>query len=139
VIILDTNVLSELTRARPAAAVLAWLDALPASEVATTAITAAELRHGVARLAEGARKSALAAAVEAILGEDLAGRVHPFDAPAAVHYAELVTHRERSGRPINLPDAQIAAICRAHQSVLATRNINDFTDTGIELIDPWTA
>jgi hypothetical protein len=138
VIILDTNVLSELTRARPAAAVLAWLDELPASEVATTAITAAELRYRVARLSDGARKSALAAAVEAILGEDLAGRVHPFDTQAEVHYAELVTHRERSGRPINLPDEQIAAICRAHQSVLATRNINDFTDTGIDLFNPWT-
>lgn len=138
-IILDTNVLSELTRTVPAPAVLAWLDGLPAADVATTAVTAAELRYGVARLPDGARKAALTTAVNAMLTVDFAGRVHPFDATAAAHYAVLVTDRERLGRPINLPDAQIAAICRTQHTALATRNIRDFTDTGIELINPWAA
>ena len=138
-IILDTNVVSELTRMTPTAAVLDWLDAQPAAGVATTAITAAELLYGVARLPDGARKNALTGAVHALLTEDLDGRVEPFDAAAAVHYADLVTTRERVGQPISIPDAQIAAICRAHRASLATRNTSDFTGTGIDLIDPWAS
>ena len=138
-IILDTNVVSELTRMTPATAVLDWLDAQPAADVATTAITAAELLYGVARLPDGARKNALTGAVHALLTDDLDGRVEPFDAAAAAHYADLVTARERAGQPISIPDAQIAAICRVRRASLATRNTSDFTGTGIDLIDPWAS
>ena len=138
-IILDTNVLSELTRVTPASAVLNWLDAQPTTAVATTAITAAELLYGVARLPDGARKTALTGAVHALLTEDLAGRIEPFDSAAATHYADLITARDRAGHPISIPDAQIAAICRARQASLATRNTGDFTGTGIDLIDPWAS
>lgn len=136
-IILDTNVLSELIRGVPDPAVLAWLDALPGAEVSTTAITAAELLYGVARLPEGRRRTALTEAVRAMLAEDFAGRVEPFDGVAATHYAAVVTGRERLGRPIDAADAQIAAICRARSAVLATRNTKDFAETGVELINPW--
>ena len=136
-IILDTNVLSELIRPVPDRAVLAWLDAMPAAEVATTAITAAELLYGVARLPEGRRRTALTGAVHAMLAEDLAGRVEPFDARAADRYAVVVTRRERLGLPIGIADAQIAAICLARRCILATRNTKDFTDTDVELINPW--
>jgi toxin FitB len=139
VIILDTNVLSELIRPVPDQTVLAWLDAVPAVEVATTAITAAELLYGVARLPEGQRRTALTAAVHAMLAEDLAGRVEPFDDRAANRYAMVVTRRERLGLPIGMADAQIAAICLSRTCVLATRNTKDFTDTDVELINPWEA
>ncbi|MBA2338331.1 MAG: type II toxin-antitoxin system VapC family toxin [Acidimicrobiia bacterium] len=136
-IVLDTNVLSELTRQTPNEAVLAWLDSIPASDAATTAVTASALYYGVARLPAGRRKTALAAAVHAVISDDFAGRVEPFDISAAEAYALVVTDREQLGRPITVADAQIAAICRVHQATLATRNVRDFDDTGIELIDPW--
>lgn len=138
-IVLDTNVLSELTRQAPETTVLAWLDSLPAAEIATTAVTAAELLYGVARLPQGHRKIALSEAVHALIDDDLQGRVESFDAPAADQYALVVTDRERLGRPIDTADAQIAAICRARQATLATRNVTDFADTGVELVDPWHA
>lgn len=136
-ILLDTNVLSELIRSEPDAGVKRWLDLLDAATVATTAITVAELLYGVARLPGGRRKQQLSDAVRGLIEEDLGGRVEPFDATAATHYAALVTDRETAGRPISVADAQIAAICRKLQARLATRNSSDFEDTGIELLDPW--
>jgi toxin FitB len=138
VIVLDTNVISELTRQSPAPSVLHWLDSLAVAEIATTAITAAELLYGVARLQDGRRKTELAAAVDGLLNEDFQGRVLPFGEPAARRYADIVSGRERLGRPIGVADAQIAAICRNIGATLATRNTDDFAETGIELINPWT-
>ncbi len=135
-IALDTNVISELGRQVPDPGVLSWLDSLEAAEVVTTAVTAAELRYGVARLPGGHRKRELTAVIRGILTEDFQGRVLPFDDRASVRYAEIVTDRER-GRPIGVADAQIAAICRDLGAVLATRNTADFEETGIELINPW--
>jgi predicted nucleic acid-binding protein len=138
VIVLDTNVISELTRQAPATGVLSWLDSLMAGEVATTAITAAELHYGVARMPAGQRKKRSAAAVHELLSDDFRGRVLSFDEPAAQRYAHIVRAREQLGRPIGVADAQIAAICRTTGATLATRNINDFRETGVELINPWT-
>jgi predicted nucleic acid-binding protein len=137
VIVLDTNVISELTRQDPEPGVISWLDALTKAEVATTAVTAAELLYGVARMPEGRRKTELASAVHGLLGDDFRGRVLSFDEPAAQRYADIVTGRERLGRPIGVADAQIAAICRTIDATLATRNTGDFHETGIKLINPW--
>jgi predicted nucleic acid-binding protein len=139
VIILDTNILSELARLDPEPNVVTWLDSLPATEVATTAITAAELLYGVARLPDGRRRAALAETIDAMIKEDFRGRVEPFDGLAAEQYATVVVGREKKGRPIAAADAQIAAICRVRSATLATRNTDDFTDTGIGLINPWDA
>jgi predicted nucleic acid-binding protein len=136
-IVVDTNVISELTRQSPAPSVVSWLDSLAADEVATTAITAAELLDCVERLPDGRRKTELAAAIHSLLGDDFGGRVLAFDEQAARRYAEIVSRRERLGRPIGFPDAQIAAICRAIGATLATRNTDDFEETGIDLIIPW--
>ena len=136
-IVLDTNIISELARLVPDPGVLAWLDLLETSEVATTAITAAELRYGVARLPDGRRKRELVVVIRGILTEDFHGRVLPFDERASIRYAEVVTGREQISRPIGVADAQIAAICRDLGATLATRNIPDFEETGIELINPW--
>jgi toxin FitB len=139
VIVLDTNVISELTRYVPDPGVLSWLDELPVGELATTAVTAAELRYGVARLPSGHRKRELTVAISGLLNEDFYGKVLPFDERAAIRYADIVASRERAGRPIDVADAQIAAICRDLGATLATRNIADFEETGIPLIDPWEA
>jgi predicted nucleic acid-binding protein len=139
VIILDTNVISELTRINPEPNVVAWLDSQPAADVVTTAITAAELLYGVAHLPAGRRRTALAETIDALINEDFRGRVQPFDGLAAEQYAAVVVSREKKGRPISTADAQIAAICRVHSAGLATRNTGDFTDTGIGLINPWNA
>lgn len=136
-ILLDTNVLSELIRREPDEGVVSWLDSLDAAEVTTTAITAAELLYGVARLPPGRRRQRLSEAIDGLIEEDFGGRVEPFDATAAAHYAELVNQRDTAGRPIGVADAQIAAIARKLGATLATRNIDDFKDTGIDLIDPW--
>jgi predicted nucleic acid-binding protein len=137
VIILDTNVVSELIRATPDPRVRAWVNSRPSAQVGTTAITAAELHYGVARLPVGQRRQQLAVAVSALLNDALRGRIAPFDEHAARRYADVITGREHAGRPIGIPDAQIAAICRELGAVLATRNIKDFEETGVELIDPW--
>lgn len=136
-IVVDTNVISELARRVPDPGVLSWLDSFEVSEVVTTAITAAELRYGVARLPDGHRKRELTVMIRGILTEDFHGRVLPFDERASVWYADIVTGRERLGRPVGVADAQIAAICRDSGAILATRNTADFEDTGIELINPW--
>lgn len=138
-IILDTNVISELTRPAPDSGVISWLDSLPAEETAITAITAAELRYGVRRMPDGRRKIELSEAVHALINVDFRGRVEPFDVLAADQYADVVTGRERAGHPISTSDAQIAAICRVLNATFATRNTSDFTGTGVNLIDPWKA
>jgi predicted nucleic acid-binding protein len=137
VIVLDTNVISELARLAPDPGLLCWLDSLEISGVATTAVTAAELRTGVARLPDGHRKQELTVVIRGILTEDFHGRVLPFDERASVRYADIVAGRQRIGRPIGVADAQIAAICRDLDGILATRNTADFEETGIGLIDPW--
>ncbi|MEJ7703056.1 MAG: type II toxin-antitoxin system VapC family toxin [Geodermatophilaceae bacterium] len=135
-IVLDTNVLSELTRQNPDPAVR--LGSLPVrNEVVTTAVTAAELLYGTARLPPGRRRDTLTAAIRGLLDEDLHDRVEPFELIAASHYADLVSARERVGRPISVADAQIAAICRRLHALLATRNTADFEHAGVQLVNPW--
>ncbi|TLQ01004.1 type II toxin-antitoxin system VapC family toxin [Nesterenkonia salmonea] len=138
-IVLDTNVVSEVFRPRPNPGVVTWLESLT-GHVAITAVTLAELRAGIERLADGKRKSALTTALNAVLEQYRATQaILPFDDAAAEEYAAVLLVRERAGKPIHTADAQIAAICRAHRATCATRNINDFVDTGIELVDPWNA
>jgi toxin FitB len=139
VIVLDTNVVSELMRKAPEPSVVSWVDQFSPLDVLITAVTAAELRYGVGRLPEGRRKRELHIKLEGLLTEDFSDQILPFDALATVHYADLVVSRELAGSPISMADGQIAAICRTWSAGLATRNIADFVDTGVEAINPWTA
>jgi toxin FitB len=136
-IVLDTNVLSELVRPKPAAKVMAWVSAQPASSQYTTSITQAEMLHGILLLPEGRRRAALHRAIQAIFEEDFGGRVLPFGSEAASAYAEIAASRRRVGRPISHFDAQIAAIARSAGAALATRNVTDFDGCGIAIVDPW--
>jgi toxin FitB len=138
-IVLDTNVVSELVRDEPAWEVFAFVEQHPADDVYLTAVTAAELLRGVARLPDGRRKRKLSVEYDGLLNEDFAGQVLSFTGDAAVCYADIAASRERAGRPISMADAQIAAICRLYGADLATRNVKDFADTGIEVLDPWSA
>lgn len=138
-IILDTNVLSEFTKQVPDGRVHAWADELDHNQMATTAVSVAEQLAGIAQLPAGRRRNVLAAAVQRSREELVGDRVLPFDLAAARHYAEITAARRAAGRPILVPDAQIAAICRAHRATLATHNIKGFDGTGVEAIDPWQA
>ena len=138
-IVLDTNVLSEFMRVEPDNRVLAWIDAQPAMDLTVSAVTVAEILHGIARLPAGKRKQKLEAHAMAMFEEDFAGRILPFDAHAAVEYARLVADCEARGRAVSMADAQIAAICRAHGAHIATRNVKDFEFSGAEVINPWQA
>jgi toxin FitB len=134
-IVADTNVVSELMRPSPSAVVVDWVRRNE-RELYTTSITLAEIRYGIERLADGRRKQLLrSTAEEAFL--EFEERVLAFDAEAALAYAAIVSSRDRAGLPIDGFDAQIASICSVHRAVLATRNVKDFQDTGIDVIDPW--
>jgi hypothetical protein len=135
-IVLDTNVVSELMRPSPAPAVLGWLRRQTGSDLYTTAITAAEIRYGIARLPDSRRRGDLARAADEVFAA-FPDQVLPFDDAAASAYADLVARRERLGAPIDGFDGQIAAICHRHRASLATRNTKDFHDTGLAVTDPW--
>lgn len=136
-IILDTNVLSELMRPAPHPTVLAWIAAQSRSLLRTTTVSKAEIFYGVAMLPKGRRRSAIAVAAKAIFDEDFAGRVLLFDEHAAALYGDIAADRRRAGRPMGILDAQIAAITLAVGADLATRNIEDFAGCGLVLINPW--
>jgi len=139
VIVLDTNVISELMRAVPDPRVWAWVAAQPRALLCTTHLNQAEILYGIAALPEGQRRSALAVAAEALFAEDFAGRILPFGAAAAARYPALVLARRRAGNPIEGFDALIAAIALAAGAGVATRDTGGFAGCGLSLIDPWTA
>ena len=138
-IILDTNVLSELMRPKPSSRVAAWIAQQSLADLFTTAITEAEIFYGIELLAKGKRRDGLLAAAEGMFTEDFAGRVLAFERDAAQHFAKIAAHRRALGRPISHADAQIASIVRAHGAKLATGNGPDFAECGIVVIDPWRA
>jgi predicted nucleic acid-binding protein len=138
VILLDTNVLSELMRPAPDPHVVRWLDARPAGEVWISAVTIAEIRLGILRLSDGKRKALLLDLAEQMFKEDFHDRCLPFDCEAALEYAVIIDRRKRQGRPIGVEDAQIAAIAKTAELALTTRNIKDFSDIeGLKLLNPW--
>jgi len=140
VILLDTNVLSELMRPMPDAKVVRWLDAWPEWEVWISAVTVAEIRLGISLLPGGKRKALLLNLAEQMFQEDFPDRCLPFDCEAAGEYALIVAERNRQGLPISVEDGQIAAIARTAGIALATRNTKDFSDIeGLKLVNPWTA
>jgi toxin FitB len=136
-IVLDTNVLSELMRPEPSPRVTAWVAEQAATELFTTSITEAEIFYGIALLTKSKRRERLMAAAEAVFVEDFAGRIFGFDSEAARAFSKIAAHRRALGRPISYADAQIAAISRVRGAKLATRNVADFSDCGVDVLNPW--
>ena len=136
-ILLDTIVLSELMKAAPAESVVRWFSTQPAISLYTTSVTQAEVLHGILLLPPGRRRSAFAAAAEAMFEEEFAGRVLAFGSDAAHPYARIAAERRRAGRPISHFDAQIAAIAHSAGAAVASRNVVDFDGCGIDVINPW--
>ncbi|MYE12913.1 MAG: type II toxin-antitoxin system VapC family toxin [Gammaproteobacteria bacterium] len=136
-VLLDTNVVSELLRPSPNPTVERWVAGHEAADLCFSAVGEAELRYGVALLRAGRRRDALAGAVEAILREDFEDRLLPFDSRAAREYANIAASRRIAGRPVAPGNCQIAAIARSRGLTVATRNVRDFADMEIELVDPW--
>lgn len=136
-ILIDTNVISELMRPEPSPVVLAWFGRQAATNLYLSAVVEAELRRGAAVLPVGKRRKRLIEVINAMISEDFAGRVLPFDSAAAVAFAAVFVDRLTAGRPISFPDCQIAATARTYGAVLATRNVADFAGCGIEVVDPW--
>ncbi len=137
-IVLDTNVISELMKDAPDPQVRAWARKARLTELRITSTTVAEVLLGIERLPDGKRKRGLATASERWIDEVFRDRVLAFGSAEARRYASLVASSMRSGRPIGMPDAQIAAITLAHDATLATRNVKDFEGIGIDLVNPWT-
>ena len=137
-IILDTNVLSELMRASPSPRVASWVGGRPARSLYVTSITQAEGMHGILLLPKGRRRESLEAAAAAMFAVELAGRVLAFASDAAIPYAQIAVARRRAGRPISHFDAQIAAIARVHGATVATRNVGDFEGCEVDVINPWS-
>jgi toxin FitB len=137
VILLDTNVLSEMMRPEPDARVLDWVREQPAVTLFTTSISQAEIFHGILLLPPGKRRQAFEEAAKAMFEEDFAGRVLAFGSDSALPYAHIASDRRRAGRPISQFDAQIAAIAIASRASVATRNVTDFEGCGIAVVNPW--
>jgi predicted nucleic acid-binding protein len=137
-ILLDTNVVSELMKSTPEPAVMTWINAIPGATVFVSAVTQAEILYGVALVPDGQRRQGLARAARTVFESYFRGRILSFDSEAAEAFADLAAARRQAGRPISQADAQIAAIARSRGAELATRNVPDFEGCGVAVINPWT-
>jgi predicted nucleic acid-binding protein len=136
-IVLDTNVVSEFMTSPPAQSVREWLNKQAAGGLYLTTISIAEIEFGLMVLPEGNRRRLLASRFEQFVELAFGERILPFDEPAAHLYGEIRAERRARGRPMSNFDAQIAAIARVKSYRLATRNIKDFEDCGVDLINPF--
>ena len=136
-IILDTNVLSELMRRAPDSAVLAWLDRQPPLSIWITTITLFECQFGLALMPIGRRRQALETSFAALLAEDLDKRVLAFDTEAAAQAATLAAQRQLAGRPVDIRDTQIAGIAQSRRATVATRNLKHFEGLSVPVVNPW--
>ncbi|MGW0006607.1 PIN domain-containing protein [Nocardia grenadensis] len=133
-IIADTNVVSELFKPTPDNHVLTWLE--KSDDVTISTVTIGEIWAGIENLPEGSRRAGLAT-LAAELFDEFGDEVEAYDFHAARIYGRVVAERRRRGRPIGYADAQIAAICLANDCAVATRNVKDFTDLGLTIVNPW--
>jgi predicted nucleic acid-binding protein len=137
-IVLDTSVVSEVMRAAPSPVVVAWLNHQEAFLLYMTAVTVAEIRYGLRVLPRGRRQRSLEEEFERVLVEGFTGRILPFDEAAAHRYGEVMGRRKEIGRPLGILDGQIAAIAWVNGFSVATRNVQDFLDCGVDILNPFT-
>lgn len=137
-ILLDTNVISELVRREPEPAVQTFLQSQPPLSIYTASICEAEIRYGLARMPAGRRRNELTRRIMELFAAAFADRILAFDSSAADIYGAIRTSRERAGHPIAVEDALIAATARAYGLAIATRNEDDFAGCGVQIINPWS-
>jgi predicted nucleic acid-binding protein len=138
-IILDTNVLSELIRSTPDPKVMKWFGGLRRAEAKTTSVSLAEMLFGAKSLPEGKRRDALTGLILELFETQFGDDMLAFDATAARTYGEIVASRRRTGRPMGIMDAEIASIALSVGAPLATRDVEDFEGVGLTVINPWGA
>jgi predicted nucleic acid-binding protein len=138
-IVVDTNVLSELGKPLPSPEVLAWFAAQPIAELYSTSVTEAEVYIGIELMPAGKRREAIQSAADTAFATLFAGRILPFDLEAAQAFGRIVADRRRIGRPIEIMDAQIAAIALSRSATIATRDATDFAHCGVRIVDPWSS
>lgn len=136
-ILLDTNVVSEAWRPTPDLAVIAWIDRQRASSLYLCTPVLAELRFGIERLPASPRKERIRALVDRLEADTYQGRILPLDTPAAAEFGRVAAKRERAGKRMEPMDALIAAIAIAHQATLATRDVREFANLGLDLVNPF--
>jgi toxin FitB len=137
-ILLDTNVISELMRPRPDTDVVSWFDSVDGLPLFISTVTEAELWSGLYLLPDGKRRTALEELIAETLAVDFAGRILPFDSASALAYGKISARRGKLGRPINTADCQIAAIAQVRGFKVATRDVRGFENCEIEIVDPWS-
>lgn len=135
--VLDTNVISELIRLEPDPVVTAWVELQTTSDLFTTTINEAELRYGVEILPEGRRRDVLETGIERMFTSGFTNRILSFEREAARAYAIIAATRRSIGQPVSQADCQIAAIAATQKMAVATRNVSDFEDMGIKIVNPW--
>jgi predicted nucleic acid-binding protein len=138
-ILLDTNIISELMKALPSPRVLAWVDSQVVSQLFITSITIAEISYGLSVLPQGNRRNSLEDAFNKVIKEAFSHRTLSFDESAAHHYGKVMAQRKKQGRPLSVLDGEIAAVAISQGKILATRNTRDFIDCGLEVVNPFEA
>jgi predicted nucleic acid-binding protein len=137
VLILDTNVVAEMMKETPTLSVVAWLNEQEAAALFLTVITLGEIGYGLRILPPGRRRRWLEEGFERVIAEGFAGRILSFDEKAARSYAEVMGRRKEIGRPLSVLDGQIASIARARGYAVVTRNVRDFVECGVEVLNPF--
>lgn len=136
-IVIDTNVISELMKPSPQLSVVKWLDKQDVMQLFVTTITIAEISYGISVLPDGQRKRSIEDSFNKALNEAFKHRILSFDENAAHSYGKIMGHRKMLGRPMSIPDGQIAAIALTHNFSIATRNVRDFMDSEVGIINPF--
>lgn len=137
-LLLDTNMLSEMMRPEPERKIVDWIVRQPSDELFTAAVCQAEVLAGLAIMPSGRRRTGLEEAARAMFTDDFDGRILPFDTEAAVGYAEIFAARRNVGRPSGTIDLMVAAIARVRGASVVTRNVADFEGVGVTIVNPWT-
>lgn len=136
-ILIDTNIISEMMKPMPNTNVMNWLDQQEVIKLYVSTVTIAEIAYGINALSEGNRRNVLEESFHSVLREAFEHRILPFDEVAAHLYGKIMTRRKELGKPLSILDGQIAAIARANNFTVATRNSKDFADCDLNLINPF--
>ena len=136
--LLDTNGVSEWVKPLPDPGLASWLATVDEDRVYLSVVTLAELRHGIERLADGRRRARLEMWLNQELADRFVGRVLAVDAPIAHASGRLVAQAEAAGQRLSVMDGFIAATAQTHELTLVTRNVKNFTTTGVSVLNPWT-